>query len=209
MDLRTTIKVGVTCVVTTLAATSAQAAPEYRQILSCGDGGAIVDVDLNAPRNAQIVIRDGQALEALRAGGVLEEPFPTQTGFDRAQGRVVYIPNPMELTLQGTQNNRLTEQGFTGLETYSELSIYKRYKVRTDFGPFLRHRYRVFAYPEAGGLKLRVDEEIRPFSGCSVHIPHPQGYTSDCTNAGGQNVSFGGEYHTGRAEWFFPNCRAQ
>ena len=63
-----------------------------------------------------------------------------------------------------------------------------------------------YLFPENGGIKVEFDEVLDSFSGCISYISNPQGYSSDCENAGGQNVSFPPERLTDKANWFFGNC---
>lgn len=165
-------------------------ASDYRRKMECADGGVIVDVDLDEPRVGQVVIRDYRAIDYFKSRGIVRDMHFLESA-------------PYELLLKGQQQTRITD-GFHGFEGNAGFG---RLRINRGFGPYNRHSYLFFAYREGNGIKIRVDEKINSFSGCTVYIPNPQGYASDCQFAGGKNVSFESEYHADRANWFFPNCR--
>jgi hypothetical protein len=186
-------------------------AEDYRKVETCDGGALTIDVDQDSPRTGQVVIRDRAIIDYLVSRGVIEERFGQRTvGFDSTTGQPITEENAYELVLRGQQDSRISAPGdFVGFEGFTTSGLDVRFVLRAGYGPFERHSVRAFVYREGGAVKVRFDEEIRAFSGCTVPIPFPQGYTTDCAYAGGQLVSYPAEYQPERASWLFHDCHAE
>lgn len=166
---------------------------DYRKIVECEGGALVIDIDQDQPKRGQVVIHDQRIIDYL-----IQKNFITS--IDERTAEINRMPR--SLILRGDQDSRLSA-GFKGFEVYPLLNEGSRYSSHR-FGPFQRHQFQFFVYPEANGIKLRIDEHLNSFSGCAGQVEFNGSVGSICRS---QYVSYPSEHLMDRGNWFFQGCR--